>query len=352
MLQAYALQQVLLSWGYCNEIINLRTKVQRGLILPPLQWCHPRSSLLRLVREPDQTLALQRKYRRFEAFLRKDLQLTRALDTHEQVEQYLIKHQYDVLIAGSDQIWNPGCWDFDRSYLLDFSLPWRRVAYAPSLGSAPEKIPTDKLEDMRAAWSRFDSLSTREARGSAFVAQQTGRKVEVVLDPTLLLEKDKYLPLIQGKRLVDEPYIFYYTPREESGTFRMAQMLARQMGYKIVVTQSHPEYEGDNLIRIYDCGPREFLNVVHHASYTIGKSFHLLAFSLIFEKEFLMVSRELDSRMTNILDALGICGRIVSPDSPGVCPLPQEIDYRKVKERFAQIRQSSLDYLRMALEAK
>ncbi len=349
MLQAYALQQTLLKWGHESKIINLRTKIQRGLIPPPLQWKHPRSSLIQFLRNPQQTWDLQRKYYRFEKFLTNDLKTTKALATHEQVGLFLQQQKYDTLIVGSDQIWNPACWDFDHSYLLDFPLPIRRIAYAPSLGSMPERISMDVQGFLRNCWVKFDALSTREQRGSNFVEKVSGRKTEVVLDPTLLLEREQYLPLCESKPIVTEPYIFYYTPREETGTFRIAQLLAQKIRRKIVVTQSHPEYIGENVIRIYDCGPREFLNIISHADYTIGKSFHLLAFSLIFSKEFLMVSRENDSRMENLLRPLHLMDRMISPDITDLHHLPAPTDYSQAQIDLQHLRQPSFEYLRASL---
>ena len=148
--------------------------------------------------------------------------------------------------------------------------------------------------------------------------------------------------------MIGEPYIFYYTPREESGTFRMAQLLAEQLGMKIVVTQLHPEYVGENLICKYDCGPCEFLNIISHSNYTIGKSFHLLAFSLIFKKEFFMVSRDKDSRMMNLLEPLSLTDRIISPDMSEIC-MPEKIDFYNVQKSMQELSKSSLDYLQSSL---
>lgn len=348
MLQAYALQRILMEMGVKGKIINFRTNLQRELIPPTLQWKHPRSSLRKFISDPSGTMALQRKFNRFEKFLKRDLHLTPLLRDHDEVEQHIRSQKYDTLIVGSDQIWNTACWDFDKSYLLDFPLNIKRIAYAPSLGSFPEKLAENSRSMLREAWMKFDALSTREKRGSDFVERLTGRKTEVVLDPTLLLGKDSYAPLRTGKALVPEPYIFYYTPREEVGTFRIARLLAEALAMKIVVTQAHPEYIGENIIRKYDCGPREFLNIVDRASYTIGKSFHLLAFSLIFKKNFLMVSKDRDSRMMNILEPLGLCDRLISPDMKKLS-VPREIDFYDTETKLIELRKSSLDYLRASL---
>ena len=350
MLQAYALQHTLESLGYRNIIINFRSRIQKSLIPPPVQLSHPRSSLSRLLKTPGQTIALYRKYLRFENFLKKHLMLSKELQDYEEVKEYIQKNNYDAIVVGSDQIWNPGCWDFDKSYLLDFPLAIRRIAYAPSLGASPESIPNEKKEILANALVKFDALSTREQRGSDLICKLTGKETAVVLDPTLLLDRNAYISLYNERPIVNGQYIFYYTPREEPGLFQSAQLIAKMLRMKIVVTQSFPDYVGDNVIPVYDCGPCEFLNIMAHSSYNVGKSFHLMAFSLIFQKEFLLVSDDLDSRMTNILGPLHLLDRIVKPNQSQIY-IPKPIgDYQQMHNRLIDLRESSLLYLQHAME--
>ena len=199
---------------------------------------------------------------------------------------------------------------------------------------------------MAECWSRFDALSTREQRGSAFVTSLTGKSCATVLDPTLLLNADAYDELSLSSSLPSE-YIFYYTPREEPGTFPKAQELARQTGLKILVTQDSTEYTGSNIIRINDCGPCEFINIIRGASYCIGNSFHLLAFSLIFHREFIMLSRQKDSRMLNILEPLSLQDRLVNTDAE--LPVMNKIDYKEIDRKMTEMRKASFKYLANAL---
>ncbi len=349
MLQAYALQHVLGDMGVENEIINLRTSVQRGLIPPAITMSHPRSSLRQLIKLPVKTIKAQKKYNRFERFLSQDLKLTAELDSYDDVEKYIGTHKYDALIVGSDQIWNTGCYDFDKSYVLSFeNNDFKRIAYAPSLGSFPEKTPKEKIDWIIGDIKRFDFLSTREQRGADFISPLIDRHVEVVLDPTLLLDQNSYKKLYRGKPIVEGKYLFYYTPREEPGTFDKVREIADKLRLKIVVTQQHPDYVGENIIYKTTCGPREFLNIIANAAFTAGKSFHLMVFSILFHKEFLMVSRDHDSRFTNVLDKLGLSGRIVNPDDRNVV-IPSAADFGAIDEKMIELRKSSLDYLRNAL---
>ena len=347
MLQAYALQKILNVLGIENEIINFRSAIQKSLIPPPVSLRHPRSSIRKFLAKPHQTMALLRKYHRFEKFLSQDLKVTRELNTALQVADFIAVADYDAIITGSDQIWNPGCWDFDMTYLCDFKFDGKRIAYAPSLGSHPELISPVNTSKIITAINRYDNISTRESRGSSFLSKYTHKPVEVVLDPTLLLDSIEYEVLLSDNPTQTEPYIFYYTPREEPGFFKKAIELSELTGMKIIVTQDHPYYNYKNIVRCLDCGPREFLSILRHSEYSIGNSFHLLAFSLIFNKNFFLLSHECDSRMMNLLAPLGLQDRLLNVESH--FKIKTMWDKTNVFDYIDVIRKQSINYIKNSL---
>lgn len=348
MLQAYALQETIRKIGYISEIINLRTDVQKGLIPPPIEIKHPVHTIKRILKTPIVVYNLQKKHFLFERFLTNNLIISKELRSKKEVEQYIIEKGIDTIIVGSDQIWNPGCWDFDESYILNFQIPIKRISYAPSIGSNPERIDKKFYELLKNSWNKFDYLSTREERSASFVKNLTGKNVQVVLDPTLLLKLEDYKNLYFHKNIIEEPYIFYYTPREEKGTFRIAKLLSERLNLKILVTQNSTEYTGDNVLKKLDCGPKEFLNIISNAKYTIGNSFHLLAFSLIFKKEFFLISKEKDSRMLNILEPMGLEDRLLTYDINEI-EIPSPIDFSYIESKLDEMRIVSINYLKRSL---
>lgn len=348
MLQAFALQATINKIGHECEIINLRTDIQKGLISPEIIWKHPRATLSKILKYPLQTYLLQKKYDRFEKFLNHKLCCSKELHNTKEVADYIAEANYAAIVVGSDQIWNVDCWDFDRSYVLDFNCNIRRIAYAPSLGSHPEKMTESNTKLLKRCWNHFDFLSTREKRGSEYVERLTGRKCKTMIDPTLLLKQNNYEALCSDKPLISGPYLFYYTPREENGTFAYAYRYAKKHNLKIVVTQLYSEYTGNNIIKKLDCGPCEFINLVKHSVINIGNSFHLLAFSLIFHKEFIMLSKEEDSRMLNILRPLGLEKRLVKIDNNQQIAFDL-IDYATIIPNMEKLRSTAFDFLYEAL---
>lgn len=347
MLQAYALQNAVNSLGAECIIINFRSDIQKSLIPPPITLSHPRSSLIRLLKEPRKILALLSKYRKFEKFLNHNLHVSRELSSADEVKKYIAENNFGALITGSDQIWNPGCWDFDMVYLIDFDFQGKRIAYAPSLGSAPETINSDKIKDIRKALNQYDFLSTREERGSNYIYNLIGRRPATVLDPTLMVNKSVYTQLLTKVDRLPNKYIFYYTPREESGTFHKALQMSRSLNLPIVVTQDYAEYIGKNVINIMDCGPREFITIINGASICIGNSFHLLAFSLIFHKNFIMLSNCPDSRMLNLLKKVNLTKRLIVGNQ-NIDDYP-EIDYSEIDAVIQTLRSTSEGFLKEAL---
>ena len=144
MLQAHALQYVVVKLGYTCEIINFRKKEQLKMYAP----IHKRGSLLqRLVRTVTLFPYLKgcnEKYRLFEEFMQQYMNLSPDIyHTLEDVEKAGL--QYDYYITGSDQIWNPICWDFDWVYFLPFVEKGKKIA---------EILQTCLVEELKPAKTR------------------------------------------------------------------------------------------------------------------------------------------------------------------------------------------------------
>lgn len=87
--------------------------------MQPLQWKHPGDMFRKLTHQPISYLALQRKYNHFERFIANILNTsTHICSTKEDVNTCIKHEHYDAVLVGSDQIWNPSCFDFDESYFL------------------------------------------------------------------------------------------------------------------------------------------------------------------------------------------------------------------------------------------
>ena len=67
----------------------------------------------------------------------------------------------------------------------------KKVSYAASI--AVPSLKNEYAEIMREESKKFDSVSVREEEGSRLMLDVTGINPEVVLDPTMLLEKTEWM---------------------------------------------------------------------------------------------------------------------------------------------------------------
>lgn len=187
MLQAYALQQTVLEMGLDCEIINYRTKIQTEHFKPPFMRGTMPGKIKRFILFLPYCYSLLKKFNLFEEFLSNHYKLSdkEFLSLSELSEAKL---PYDVIISGSDQIWNTYCFDFDWAYFLPFAKSAHRVAYAPSLGPTPfHSIRTEMENKIESFLEAYDVISVRDSLAQKEIKRLTGIEYPIMIDPTLLL---------------------------------------------------------------------------------------------------------------------------------------------------------------------
>lgn len=145
----------------------------------------------------------------FHNFISSSIRLTEKVQNESDFAA--LNSKFDCFICGSDQIWSP--LNYDQPYFLDFvSDTDKMVAYAPSLGVSHIDRPGDDKKISELA-NRFKYLSVREKTGAELIRKLNGREARVVLDPTLLLDKDDWNRLVPGEA-EGRPYVLAYFLRE------------------------------------------------------------------------------------------------------------------------------------------
>ena len=309
-LQAYALQAYLKKFPeleVCNIDLCTRERRQKERIFridEPSMAVNVATLLLTLLRYS----GLRRRKERMQRFKERYLTLTEPCSCHEEVGEKLPR--IDVLVSGSDQVFNP-IYPTRRIFYLDFPKgPIRKVAYAPSFGISEFSA---QLQDEIAPWvNDFDALSCREREGAEFLEKITGRRVPVLVDPSLLLAPEEWERIAVAPR-VKGGYIFVYDLNGGSELVALAREIKRCTGLPIVCqTQKVRKfYPVDR--QIYDSGPCEFLGWIRHAQYVVTDSFHGTLFSALFGRKFhtYIAYPRTSARVRNLLSALGLTGRIV-----------------------------------------
>lgn len=345
VLQAYALQQTILGLGHENRIIDFRTACQVDLYNVFTKRKGARYFVKNLCRGMHYS-ALKKKHHRFEAFIGSKLLLTEERYTSfQELEQADL--DYDCYVAGSDQIWNPIPADFDWVYYLPFIKSGKRIAYAPSLGPF-SSVGDEKVQKQIAEYvSMFDHVTVRDNDAAEKMYKLTASTPQVVVDPTLLLDKVTWESLVTPKRIHEGRYIFFYTLFADSEMIDMVKALSKKFGLPVVVSNFSNQHDVLNPFeKHYDSGPLEFLNLIYHADMVITSSFHGTAFSVIFQKKLYSIRGNRDARISTLLNAVGMSECVVSNVEDIRKKDIGTPDYRVVEQKLHQLAESSKSILK------
>ena len=255
-------------------------------------------------------------------------------------------------MTGSDQVWNPLHVKDDTSFLLPFvDKKATKLAYAASF--ATTEIPSHLKEKYSELLSEYKAISVREKSGITLAESLTGKKAELVCDPTLLLSKEEWSNLAnQVPQRIKEPYIlayiltYAYNPYPEIDN--IINEIQNKLNLKLVILNgSIKDLKRKNSIVIKDAGPLEFLNLIKNASFIITTSFHGTAFALNFEKPFYSIIKSFDntdSRMLSLLEYVEAKDRAIIYDGH-ISNFQSTLDYSHITSKIETFRNKSIDFL-------
>lgn len=344
VLQAYALSKVIKEAGYDVEIIDYRP--YKAVMFYLGQLYPIRLKQQRLNRHFLGNIVKSWKIRKF--LLSKMRLSNNKFYTKAGLKNF--NHSYDVVISGSDEIWNTESFrGFDASYFLDFvcDKATRKISYAASFGST--KTLGDNKNKICNLINSFNYVSVRESNSLQLIYDECGRQATKVLDPTFLIS---YEDIISGSKF-EEQYILIYDNTAwtiEQENFVVSIAKAKKL--TIVSIGFHKNVAQKNLIGV---SPEEWINYFAKASYIITSTFHGAVFSINFKKPFTIFITEFKSNKINdLLTFLELESRIFSVTT-GVESLvnqSSDIDYFSVYRKLEVGIVSSKNYLLEALNGK
>lgn len=363
-LQAYATQRVINDLKIENECIKYRKKnslrqMLRIFNIPLLRTKMAGINKKLYAKRYKDTLGNNFKKRDniFDEFVKQNFKISKEYYGYKQLKNGI--KQYDAVLLGSDQVWNPLNFG-SHYYTLEFvpdEMP--KIAYAPSFGVS--RIPSSQKKATKNYLNRINYISVREQKGQEIIKELTGIDAQIVVDPTLLLDANQWKTIYKKERIEKEPYIFCYFLGRNKKCREFANSLKEKTGYKIITLPYMDEiikedFEfGDS--KMYNIGPSEFLNLICNAEYICTDSFHGTVFSIINHKKFFTFNRYEDgkkvstnSRLKSLLSLLGIEERLCKSDTGIEEIMNKEINYYEVDEKLNNMRKGSMDYLKNALD--
>lgn len=253
---------------------------------------------------------------------------------------------YDLYIAGSDQVWNPTYPHVSRLNFLTFAPKHKRIALAPSFGlsALPEHV-----KPLYTEWlNGIDALSVREEQGAKIIKELTGRDVPVLADPTLCVSKEEWLKIEEKPDYYcSEPYVFTYFLGNETNKYRKyIDTYAKRNKYKVIniFDLREPEH--------YVTNPAHFVYLIHNAKMVFTDSFHGSVFSLIMHTPFVVFDRietggkGMSSRIETLLKTFSMQNRHFSKVGKNI----DIVDFSNVDEVIKLLQKKTDDFLLEAFE--
>ena len=276
ILQAYALERVIESLHVEAEHIDYLPSQSEKL--KNLIACGNSPSLILEGIRKRSAQGAHERAQAMDAFRSKRLHLSERCQNHADLEK--TAERYDVLIAGSDQIWSPS-W-MNPAYFLDFAENTPKISYACSLGvkTMPGK---KKAARMAALLSDFQSISVREDEGAELIHKITGKEVRVLPDPVLLLTPDEWLEIAEQKEKGSGRLLCYMIGTNPAYWERVRRT-ALLLELEPLVIPMTDESKEQGMEWIDGLSPEASVGLFAGSSYVMTDSFHGAMFSTIFSK--------------------------------------------------------------------
>ncbi len=295
VLQAYSLQEYLIENGLDVKILNFTPKDLRGFYsLNPFNTLH----IKLLLKQIAQTSRRIKQYKKFIHFQTHNLKLTEQVFTEKNIKK--IAEKYDVLVVGSDQIWNEKITGEISTYYGDFCN--NKISYAGSFGT--NTLTTIQNKNIKKYLNNFHALSVREENAVELIYDNIRKKSTHVVDPVFLQPKKFWESLADESNIkIDKEFVLYYSLKDNHELIKRAENLAQQSNYKLLIIHPTCSYQKVNGNQLYNVGPKEFLWLISNAKYICTNSFHATAFSIIFKKKTIHIPYSTtESRVESLLN--------------------------------------------------
>lgn len=398
ILQAYALQRALESYGFEAPVVNLKIR-QRGLFSRDyLKFLL--AKLIYFKKYKNAEFSTLRYYADTQRFIAQNIETTREIYSSAALKRLFEQEQFGACVLGSDQVFNPPYFDaFENDFSLGFA-PQNciKIAYAASFGGESFKGARD-LELHKANLAKFKAISVRERNATALCESVFGISgAAFVLDPTLLAGREVFEKFIspagatssvklgaagiaqsdarraeadgeQNAAKVGAAQNLNGAAADIAGTAFSAQDAGEnsvraantaQKGQifayildrnerKSEILKSVSEREGLGVREVNDKANRvsieEWLSLIAGAQLVITDSFHGCAFSILFNKPFFAFINENrgSSRFYSLFESFELQDRVIKSASD--ISLSKQVDWARVNEILSRRREASREFL-------
>ncbi len=252
----------------------------------------------------------------------------------------------DYFVCGSDQIWNPASYTGYPFYFAGFAPKEKRIAYAASFGVSI--LPQNLTANYATYLKDMAHISVREHAGAKLVQELANRDVPVLVDPTLLLNREDWLTMAKKPKFpVKGRYVLtYFLGWHSNDIDEYIEKVALEHDLQIIsLNNMHKNHHWFNV------GPAEFLWLIENASLVCTNSFHATVFSIIMNTPFINFARgngadNMNSRIETLLETMQLNERIYGRVK-NECLF--DVDFHHIPKILESEKKRSIEYFKKAL---
>lgn len=254
----------------------------------------------------------------------------------------------DVLMVGSDQVWNPNItMGIDPVFFLQFGSARRRISFASSMGSY--RMNDKELQQVASYLSRFSAISVREHFAKDQVQSLVDISVHICADPTLQLCGDRWRSFAEKiARLVPKSFILVFTvastPSHLAPMIRELREVLQLPIVQVRLNSKKPSF----VDYVISPTPFELVWLIDNAAHVLTDSFHGLAFSINMETQFTLLPNEGNNvRLLELVNLTGLSSRMRRPGEQSC--VHEDIDFATARRNLARRRAEDKEWLASAL---
>lgn len=261
-----------------------------------------------------------------------------------------IPNIYDVLVCGSDQIWNPNAsGKNDPIYYLDFGTTTCKFSYAASSGS--QKFGENNFILIKQFLTNLKSIGVREQFMQDYIKEKFGLHSVVNPDPTFLVDASEWAQIEKPYNGLPQKYLLVYTIQHPSETIAFAKKISQLLnlpvvhicndrGYRALFQNKRIDYS------LMDVSPQQFLWLFNHSSFIVTNTFHGNMFSIIFRKNFIHYAiNPNDSRISTLHETIGFKDKKIYHIGDTINQSQLKTDYTNHEKEITSYIKNGIDFI-------
>lgn len=361
LLQNYALQQVLTRLGHDVYTINKDTNGRHSASWDKRFLSWTKQKIKKLIGKPYSPSYKEFFYirRHCIGFVEQNISTTPIFKNQKELSSIIKNYNFNAYVVGSDQVWRPYYSQNIYNDFLDFCQEEKgikRISYAASFGVDEWEFNEEQTKECSRLAKLFDAISVREESGIALCENHLGVEATMVIDPTMLLEKEDYIDLVEKayeKLSYGDLFCYILDNNEQiNKAIRNLEQNEELKSFQVKAKKTGTTFIGDvNWEDYVTPSPTKWLRAFMDAKMVFTDSFHGCVFSIIFNKPFWVIGNKSrgNARFDTLLKLYDLENRKVDISNIDNVDFTAPIDWDAVNLIKREWKDKSMNFLKRNL---